>query len=241
MDGDCLRCNAPKGVLSPRLKTQLAERKVEIVEFLNNKSNGDKTLVLLNADAVLNSTIYPDLSSQPTIKPSCILLTGATGFFGAFLLYELLQQTSADIYCLIRANSIDSAEKKLQNCLESYQIWEESFRSRIIPVIGDLSQLLLSLTEEQFQKLANKIDVIYHNGAWVHHASPYSLLKAANVLGTQEVLRLACQIKTKPVHFISSASVFSADNQSQMIIFREQDNIDNGQVPSGGYNRKDFL
>ncbi|NET52721.1 MAG: hypothetical protein F6K09_29805 [Merismopedia sp. SIO2A8] len=91
----------------------------------------------------------------------------------------------------MRANSTELAWDKLQNCLKSYLLWQEGFKSRIIPVIGDLSKPFLSISEEQFHKLADKIDVIYHNGAWVHHASPYSLLKATNVLGTQEVLRLA--------------------------------------------------
>jgi len=37
---------------------------------------------------------------------------------------------------------------------------------------------------------------------------PYKQLKAINVLGTHEVLRLACRKRIKPVHYISSLSVF---------------------------------
>lgn len=236
-----LRCNAPKGALTPTLKTQLAERKTEIIEFFNNKSSSDKTLALLKADAVLNPTIHPDLSSTPIVEPSCILLTGATGFLGAFLLYELLQQTTANVYCLVRANSTESAKNKLQNCLESYLLWQESFNSRIIPVIGDLSQSVLGISEEKFDKLADKIDVIYHNGAWVHHASPYSLLKATNVLGTQEIIRLACKIKVKPVHFISATSVFSNVSCLGVEVIREQDSINEDQVPFGGYNQSKWV
>ncbi|AVH69221.1 thioester reductase domain-containing protein [Nostoc sp. 'Lobaria pulmonaria (5183) cyanobiont'] len=241
VDEDRLRCNAPKGALTPTLKTQLSDRKAEILEFLSNKSNGSETLALLNADAILDSSIRAELLTQPTVEPSCILLTGATGFVGAFLLYELLQQTSCDVYCLIRANSTELAHNKLRNYLESYLLWEEGFSSRIIPVIGDLSQPLLGLSESQFHELADTIDVIYHNGAWVHHASPYSLLKATNVLGTQEVLRLACQTKVKPVHLISATSVFSGVGDSGVRVVREQDNIDNGQVPFGGYNQSKWV
>ncbi|NEO98536.1 MAG: NAD-dependent epimerase/dehydratase family protein [Symploca sp. SIO2E9] len=241
VDGERLRCNAPKGALTPTLKTQLSERKAEILEFLSNKSNDSEMLALLNADAVLDSSIHPELPAQTTVEPSCILLTGATGFVGAFLLYELLQQTSADIYCLVRADSTESAQNKLRSCLESYLIWQEGFGSRIIPVIGDLSQPLLGIYEKQFHQLANKIDVIYHNGAWVHHTSPYSTLKATNVLGTQEALRLACKFKAKPVHFISTASVFSGDGYSGVRFIREQENIDNGQVPFTGYTQSKWV
>ncbi|NEP60335.1 MAG: amino acid adenylation domain-containing protein, partial [Symploca sp. SIO2G7] len=219
----------------------LAERIEKILHGDRQAERLSETLALLNADAVLDSSICPECLTQPTVEPSCILLTGATGFVGAFLLYELLQQTSADIYCLVRADNTESAQNKLQNCLKSYLVWEESFKSRIIPVIGDLSQPLLSISKEQFHKLADKIDVIYHNGAWVHHASPYSLLKATNVLGTQEVLRLACKVKAKPVHFISASSVFPGVGNSGMKVIREQDNIDNGQVPFSGYSRSKWV
>jgi myxalamid-type nonribosomal peptide synthetase MxaA len=204
-------------------------------------SDDDEMLALLNADAVLDSSIRPQLPTQTTAYPHFILLTGATGFVGAFLLYELLQQTSARIYCLIRANSTELAVNKLENCLKSYLLWQESFKSRIVPVIGDLSQPFLGLAESQFQELANNIDAIYHNGAWVHHAFPYSLLKNTNVLGTQEVLRLACQTRTKPVHFISATSVFSETDDSGVRIIREQDNIDDGCVPLGGYTQSKWV
>lgn len=241
VDGDRLRCNAPKGALTPSLKAQLSDRKAEVLEFLSNKSSGSETLALLNSDAILNPSIRPDALTRPTVEPGCILLTGATGFIGAFLLHELLQQTPANIYCLVRANSPESARNKLRNCLESYLLWQDDFESRLTPVMGDLSQPRLGFFEEKFHELANKIDVIYHNGAWVHHASPYSSLKATNVLGTQEVLRLACQIKPKPVHFISATSVFSDVDNSGVQVIREWDDIDNGQVPLGGYNQSKWV
>lgn len=239
-DGDRLRCNAPKGTLTPALKAQLSDRKAEILQFLNNKGNSTQPTADLNAEAVLDPTIRPEtVPAQPITEPACIFLTGATGFLGAFLLYELLQQTQADIYCLVRDNT-ESGKKKLQNRLESYLLWDESFNTRIIPIIGDLSQPLLGLSEEQFRVMANKIDVIYHNGAWVHHPFPYSLLKATNVLGTQEVLRLASQIKIKPVHFISTISVFPVGDYSGVKVICEQDSLDI-QIPAGGYAQSKWV
>jgi len=45
--------------------------------------------------------------------------------------------------------------------------------------------------------MASQIDSIYHNGALLNYIYPYS--RFINVLGTQEILRLACQTKLKPV------------------------------------------
>jgi thioester reductase-like protein len=54
------------------------------------------------------------------------------------------------------------------------------------------------------------LDVIYHNGAVLNFVYPYSALKSTNVLGTQEVLRLACHAKVKPLHYVSTDAVFDS-------------------------------
>jgi thioester reductase-like protein len=104
-----------------------------------------------------------------------------------------------------------------------------------------LSQPLLGLSEEQFREMAAKLDAVYHNGGWVHHTSTYSTLKAANVLGTQEILRLASQIKVKPVHFISTTSVFSSPGHSGVKVIREQDSLDDSYVSSDGYSQSKWV
>lgn len=120
-------------------------------------------------------------------------------------------------------------------------MWDNSFSSRIIAVVGNLSEPLLGLSRQKFQALAELIDVIYHNGALVHHVSPYATLKPANVLGTQEVLRLATQAKVKPVHFMSTDGVFSPEGYSGVKIVQEQDNFNDYQVPSGGYTQSKWV
>ncbi|MDM9583647.1 amino acid adenylation domain-containing protein [Nostoc sp. GT001] len=189
----------------------------------------------IKTETVLDQTIYPQSVGKFISEPNAILLTGGTGFLGAFLLAELLQQTKADIYCLVRNSNFEDSNNKLQRTLESYGIWNESWNSRIIPIVGDLSKPLLGLETEKIHQLASIIDVIYHNGAWVHHIYPYSILKPANVLGTQEILRLASQIKTKPVHFISSSGVVSSKVESGVKLVREQDSLNENEFPSNGY------
>jgi len=164
----------------------------------------------LDVEAALDPSIYPeDTLAEPIPE---LFVTGATGFLGAFLLYELLQRTRADVYCLVRATSLEEGQARIQNTLKRYLLWNESLNARIIPVLGDLRQPHLGMEPEQFFRLAEKIDIIYHCGAWVNMVYPYSVLKAANVVGTQEVLRLASQTKTKPVHFISTVDVLSSAN-----------------------------
>ncbi|KAB8320088.1 non-ribosomal peptide synthetase [Tolypothrix campylonemoides VB511288] len=200
------------------------------------------TTTNLEAETILDSTINP--VGVPVIdvtEPCCIFLTGATGFLGAFLLHELLLQTSADIYCLVRSSNSEEGKKRIQETLESYLLWTESFMSRIIPIVGDLSQPFLGLSSEQFQMLANKIDIIYHNGALVNFIYPYSALKAHNVLGTQEILRLAVQIKVKPVHFISTMSVFSSSTYTEAKVILEEDSLENWKELTLGYSQSKWV
>ncbi|MEM8778211.1 MAG: amino acid adenylation domain-containing protein [Cyanobacteria bacterium P01_G01_bin.49] len=201
----------------------------------NSLTNGKITLEVLNAEAVLDSTIHPETSFEYVNKPSHIFLTGATGFVGAFLLYELLQQTDATIYCLVRAVNVESGMDKLQRHLETNLLWHESLSERIIPVIGDLSKPLLGFSEQEFQRMTHKIDVIYHNAASINLVHSYAALKATNVLGTQEILRLASHAKVKPVHYISTVSVLSSQDHAKAKQIQELYHFSHQQIPSGGY------
>ncbi|MBE9120376.1 amino acid adenylation domain-containing protein [Tychonema sp. LEGE 07199] len=196
----------------------------------------------INAEAILDPAIRPETAIfEPTAEPTRILLTGATGFLGAFLLRELLLQTQAEIYCLVRSDNAESAKKRIQSSLEYYSIWDEHLHYRIIPIAGDLARPLLGLSEEQFGELASQIDVIYHNGAFVKFTYPYSVLKLSNVLGTQEILRLASQIKLKPVHFVSTISVFSSAGKSGVKAVGEQDELTLGEVLKGAYPQSKWV
>jgi thioester reductase-like protein len=52
------------------------------------------------------------------------------------------------------------------------------------------------------------VDLIIHPAAVVNLVYPYSELKAPNVGGTREVLRLACHDGARPVHYVSTNGIF---------------------------------
>jgi thioester reductase-like protein len=190
----------------------------------------------LSAEASLDPAIRPETAFiDPVPEPAHIFLTGATGFLGASLLHELLQQTQADIHCLVRAADVEEGQKRIQRNLASYSLWDGRLSPRIIPVIGELAQPLLGLSSEQFRRLAGKLDVIYHNGALVNFIYPYHELKATNVLGTQEILRLAGQVKVKPVHYVSSIAVFDSAAYARAEMVREEDPLPDAEGFYTGY------
>ena len=89
--------------------------------------------------------------------------------------------------------------------------------------------------------MASQTDVIYHKGAFVKFTYPYSVLKLYNVLGTQEILRLASQIKLKAVHFVSTISVFSSAGESGVKAVGEQDKLTPGEVLKGAYPQSKWV
>jgi thioester reductase-like protein len=195
----------------------------------------------LEQETLLDGGIAPPAASwQFPVQPARIFLTEATGFLGAYLLRELLEQTQANIACLVRAPSPENGAAKLRESLEKYGLWDEATGSRIVPVPGDLAEPQLGLGDEEFAELAANIDVIYHNGAWVNAVYPYEMLKPANVQGTQAVLRLACHTKLKPVHYVSTISVFPpASLQGEAV--GEQTSIEGGNALRGGYAQSKWV
>ncbi len=192
-----------------------------------------------NDDAVLDPTIHPENILEEPIPE--IFLTGSTGFLGTYLLFELLQQTRADIYCLVRASSLAEAQARIQTSLKRYALWNDGFSSRIKLVLGDLTQPYMGIESEQFARLAEKIDIIYHCGAWVNIVYPYSALKPANVIGTQEVLRLASQTRIKPLHFISTVDVFSTLEGNQIKAVNEAGIIGPLKALHNGYAQSKYI
>ena len=128
-------------------------------------------------------------------------------FFSSFLLRDLLELTKATVYCHLRAPSMEKVllnqrlfnliffpylsfqgKERLKQSLNAHGLWKDEYADRLVPVPGDLAVPLLGIEPAEFERLANVIDVIVHNGAFVHWLKPYKALKASNVLGTQVLL-----------------------------------------------------
>lgn len=192
------------------------------------------SIAQMKALAMLSPDIQPQKSSTTDQTLQAVLLTGATGFVGAYLLEQLLEQTSAVIYCLVRAEKVEVAHQRVRENLEFYGLWNTNYHERIQPICGDLAQPQFGLSELAFDSLARQIDLIWHCGAGVKWTYPYAALSAANVQGTEEILRLAVRSKTKPVHYVSTVGVFSSREFDGQTI-TEETSLDSGGTLHTGY------
>ena len=196
--------------------------------------------VNFDAEAVLDPEIRPSWSVETPDVPGRVLLTGASGFLGAYLLHELLERTEASVVCLVRARSSAEAIGRIHDSFRKYGLSGRYIDGRVNVIPGDLSKPLLGLDPVEFEGLAQNIDVIYHNGAEVNFFQPYENLKASNVLGTQEVLRLASRGRRKPIHYVSTVSVLE-DRTSSRPIFYENETPGEAPLQAGGYPQSKWV
>jgi amino acid adenylation domain-containing protein/thioester reductase-like protein len=202
---------------------------------------GIVTLDQLRNDVVLDDAIRADGKPSANQQPKRILLTGATGFLGAYLLRGLLDKTEAGISCLVRAEHAGAGLERLKKNLEYYQLWDDELTLRIHILSGDLDRPRFGLNESEFESLTEELDAIYHNGAMVNFVYPYHALKPVNVDSTHEVLRLASSKRIKPVHFISSVSVFMKGDLRERGICYENADLEEVGVPFGGYGQSKWV
>lgn len=207
------------------------------------RAGGPAETLDLQAKVTLPAEIDPRFASLPAAsraRPESVLITGATGFLGAYLVRELLDITDAEILCLVRADSEADGLRRVRANLETYGLWRDDDAPRLVPVPGDLSSPLLGLDTERFDALAQRAQVIFHNGGQVNFLAPYEHLEAANVDGTREVLRLATRTRVKPVHLVSTLGVYVTDRYLDTLV-RESDPAPHAHGQHGGYNQSKWV
>jgi thioester reductase-like protein len=159
-----------------------------------------------------------------------VLLTGGTGFIGPFLMRSLLEQTPAKIHVLVRSSDEKQGRQRLRAAMESMGPCEaelmEMFEARVIPVCGDLGQPNLGLTQEVWDCLASEIDTVFHNGATVNYLFNYDRMRDANVMGTNEVIRLAFEGRPKEFNYVSTTFVFGWAVKPSLFETDLNDNMD---------------
>jgi thioester reductase-like protein len=190
------------------------------------------------------AALAPEIQPLPahvdlTVEPRRIFLTGATGFVAAYILAELLEQTDATIYTLVRAGDARQGHARVRRNLSYYLLWRPRYENRIIPVLGDLKQPLFGLEPDEFAELARTVDAIYHIGSKLSYLAPYEYLDGANVGGTHETLRLATQAKPKPYHFVSSLGILM--DYKVPVGGMEEDPLDTGKCPPIGYFQTKYV
>lgn len=177
---------------------------------------------IVNIDMQLRAFWRPaNISNYRTFKEGRVLLTGATGCLGAFILKELLLQTKSLIVCLVRGLPGIAPTERILKALKQFgslpgedepteeqTLIQSIISKRVTVVVGDVALRNLGMSEDDYSLLCDSIDYIIHAAAYVNLIYPYAAFAGPNVTGTRNIIMFSGTGKIKPIHYISTDSVF---------------------------------
>jgi NAD(P)-dependent dehydrogenase (short-subunit alcohol dehydrogenase family) len=154
-------------------------------------------------------------------------VTGATGFIGRHLVERLLAR-DGDVHVLVRGGSTGKLDELISG-------WGPEAAARIHPVVGDLAQPQLGLSDEAIAELEGTIDHFFHLAAIYDMTAEEETNRIANVEGTRHAVELANALGAGCLHHVSSIAVAGLYKG----LFRE-DMFDEGQKLEHPYHRTKF-
>jgi thioester reductase-like protein len=218
----------------------LVQLRHSLSAFRDEQRAAEKQMMSDDSKLIFAPPVPASLPEIPVLNH--VLLTGGTGFIGPFLMKSLLGQTRAKIYVLVRASDDIQGRQRLRAAMESMGPCPaglmQMFEARVIPICGDLGQPMLGLTQDVWDFLASEMDTVFHNGATVNYLFNYDRMRDANVMGTNEVLRLAFEGRSKEFNYVSTTFVFGWAVKS---VLYETDFNENMELLDFGYSQSKWV
>ena len=161
---------------------------------------------LLDADASVDLDILP-LSRMGDLHK--VIVTGANGFLGVHMVEALLEQGTTEVACLVRASHGFTAEERFAQALRDNRL-DHIDLSRVRILASDISQPLLGLSPQEYERLDREYGSLIYNAANVNHVLDYESLVNENVTPVMHCLKL-CEGRSKKIfNFVSTLSACSS-------------------------------
>jgi len=171
-----------------------------------------------------------------------VMLTGATGYLGIYLVHLLLLETSARLYLPVRATSVSHAEQRLRETM-TYYFGEACFveyRERLFPFPAQLHEEHLGCEAKRYRELAETVDTVIHSAANVRHFGFEERFYKDNVSATENLLAFALTGTRKEFHHISTISVGRGTVPGRARMLYTEYHHDEGQYNPNVYARSKF-
>ncbi|RCX20929.1 thioester reductase-like protein [Anaerobacterium chartisolvens] len=194
---------------SNSLKSRIEEAKLELRNYHERQ---DYTMVSLKTDwdeYLQKCNHYSKINIEEIMNYKNVLLLGSTGYLGIYLLKELLDNTSANIYTVIRAESLKKAVKRLNDKMSFYfgdDVFDK-YKNRIKVLKGEISEENFGLNTEEYHELTNTVDCVINSAAKVAHYGKYEEFYKINVEAVSRVIDFARIGLQKDIHHISTKAV----------------------------------
>jgi thioester reductase-like protein len=164
-----------------------------------------------------------------------IFLTGSTGYIGAHVAANLLNDHGASLNLLVRARDPHEAEDRLWHALQlhlNFKLFYEYLQTRIRVFRGDLTSERFGLASDDYDRLVHTTDSVIHCAASLNRKSEKSCLNV-NLRGTLEVIKLGMQVDHyHGLRRFSHVSTVAVAGKRQDEVVTEDNSID--------WNRSDY-
>ena len=155
-----------------------------------------------------------------------IFLTGATGYIGAHVAANLLENYRDPLNVLVRAADAHDAEVRLWRALQlhlDFPRFHNHVNTRVKIFRGDLTQTGFGLPHDEYDRLVHTTDSVIHCAASLNRKSEKSCLNV-NLRGTLEVVKLTIQARDhhglRRISHVSTVAV--AGKRSNEVISEDQ-------------------
>lgn len=142
------------------------------------------------------------LSISDFYAEKTIFITGATGFLGKIVIEKLLRDCPLvkKLFLLTRSRRGVNPQQRIDNILDS-GIFDKvrdmggDWRSKIVPVKGDIAEENLGLSDEDWETLQESVEIVFHSAATVRFDEDLKDAICLNLKGTQNIIKLCRGIK----------------------------------------------
>jgi thioester reductase-like protein len=180
-----------------------------IAGAIEGDSPADRPAIEWRSEVFRVALALPDRVLPRRDRPGRVLLTGGTGFLGAWILGALLAG-GREVECLVRAPGDIAARHRLVAALASGPGWDHAWEDRLTALVGDAARPRFGLDERAWEALADRTADLVHNAANVNFVAPYAALRSSNVTPLHDVIDLAARGgEGRPLHHVSTTAVFN--------------------------------
>ncbi len=174
-------------------------------------------------------------SSTESTARDIVLLTGATGFLGCRILFELLRSTECQVICLVRGADDSTSTQRLREHLNRQAIQLSAIEwQRITVMASDLESPRFALNAANYSRLIQGVKSVIHCAANTNSISNYSDLRKPNIEGLANILMFLSDCPNAILFHASTLSVFAGSDRFAGEHF-ESDDLKNTSWLHGGY------